>query len=220
MDVANKAKAFAFKEGLLNCCVIPKFNYRSLKRRLILQKTSELKSQHELKLTRQTGTGIGGSSVVVVVVEIIRGVDDAEGCGSHQVARALPRRIHKGEIARVWIAKLNMVEDVEGLDSEFHANAFSELGFLGEREINLPGIQGPDQAVRFVAEAREVSIGINRRGLERGRINQGHAVVAAARQYQWHTRNDVGTLAVLIVAVGKQVSIRKARKRPGRNVPT
>jgi hypothetical protein len=60
-----------------------------------------------------------------------------------------------------------MAEDIERLHREFHRVTLGELCFLGQREIDLPAIQGADDAVWGVAKPSEVSICVDRQSLER-----------------------------------------------------
>src|ERR1700693_3524810 len=111
-----------------------------------------------------------------------------------------------------------MVKDIERLHGKRERNALCELRFLGKREIDLPVRQGTNHSIRLVAKPDEISIRISGRGLKCGGVDVRHAWnIPRSRmlvwQRQWHSRNDVGTLVGLIIAVWKNVSIGKSGER-------
>ena len=92
----------------------------------------------------------------------------------------------RGEGTRV--AELNVVQDVERLHAKLHGDTLGEFRFFDQRKIDLPAIEGTDNTVWGIAKASEVAIRVHRRSREGGCVNQGYAVVSAARQSQWNTR--------------------------------
>lgn len=100
----------------------------------------ELEAKHELDLSWQTSTRVWRSGVVVIIVEIVSGIDQAKAAGrlqypvvGYRVSLTIQSLdVVESQVVEIWIAKLNVVEDVEYLHTEFHGYAFCELGFLGK----------------------------------------------------------------------------------------
>src|SRR4029077_18853110 len=115
------------------------------------------------------------------------------------------------------IAQLYMIEDIERLHSELQRNMLSKPGFFGERHIHLPRIQGAANSVRGVSVTKEVSVCIRWRRLEGGRIDQRPAPASTVRQRYRHTRNEIGPLVRLIIAIRQQIRERQPCKRSGGN---
>src|SRR5258708_26302994 len=106
-----------------------------------------------------------------------------------------------------------MVKDIERLDAKLHRHPLRQFRFLKERQVHLPTVQSPNDSISGIAEAREVSIRVHRRGLKRGGIDEWHPMLTTARQSQRYARNDVRSLIRLIVTIGKEVSARKRTVR-------
>jgi hypothetical protein len=79
----------------------------------------EPESKHELELTRQPGPGIRRRLIVIVIVEVHRRADDSEIARVGQVCNSVADRRSRSVIESqdAGIGKLNMVEDVERLDT-------------------------------------------------------------------------------------------------------
>src|SRR5450432_2350449 len=110
-----------------------------------------------------------------------------------------------------------MVEDVKRLHGKQQRSALCEFRFLGKGEIDLPVRQGTNHAIRLVAKASEVSVSVHRRSLKCGGIDVRHARdISRSRmlvgQRQWNSRNEVGTLVGLVIAVGKKISVGECVK--------
>src|SRR5208282_1085819 len=85
------------------------------------------------------------------------------------------RTIVKTKMVRV--AELHVIEDVEELDAEFEAEAFRKLRFLHQRHIDLPGVEGTDDAVAGISKMREqAGYRIDRRRLEGIGVNQRNTI--------------------------------------------
>src|SRR5258708_12266897 len=106
-----------------------------------------------------------------------------------------------------------MVKDIERLDAKLHRHPLRQFRSLKERQVHLPTVQSPNDSISGIAEAREVSIRVHRRGLKRGGIDEWHPMLTTARQSQRYARNDVRSLIRLIVTIGKEVSARKRTVR-------
>ena len=71
------------------------------------------------------------------------------------------RDIVKSQIVRAGISKLCVIEDIEYLYTKLQGNSLGELGFLHERQVDLPGVQRPDETVRSVAKSTDESARID-----------------------------------------------------------
>ena len=96
----------------------------------------ELKANHELNLPWQARAGIRRGGVVVVVVEIVGGVDQAKAASGLKYPVVGYRGslaiccldVVESQVVGIWIAELNVVEDVEYL----HAN-YQSIGAAATR---------------------------------------------------------------------------------------
>src|SRR5579862_1906410 len=182
----------------------------------------ELESQHELNLARQSGTGVRRCRVVIIVVEVHGGVDQAEASRRRQdplvgyrISRVIGRlRIVESYVVWIRIAILGVIEDVEYLSANLHRQAFCQPGFLGQRQVNLPNIQRPNQSVRSIAETADKTAGVDAiparvshsSWIERGRgegrrIDRERVIVHASRKKYRNSRNKIRPLRGLIVSV-------------------
>lgn|SRR6266853_453985 len=95
----------------------------------------EPESKHELELTRQPGPGIRRRLIVIVVVEVHGRADDSEIARVGQVCNSVAdsRSWSIIESQDAGIGELNMVKDVERLNTQLHRSALRELGFFRER---------------------------------------------------------------------------------------
>ena len=171
----------------------------------------EDKAQHKLNLPWQSGSRVRRGGVVVVEVEIVRGGDNPETAGNGQVRQDARRRHSSGAIVKTEgarIAELHVVENVEELDAKLNSPALGNFGLFHDREVNLPGIQGSDDAVSGIPKSRkEAGRGVNGRCLKSVRIDKGYTVSSAARQSQRNPWDKIGALIRLVVAVRKQESV-------------
>src|SRR4029077_10961753 len=129
----------------------------------------------------------------------------------------LSRCVDEGEVAR--IAQLHVIEDVESLHAKLHLDPLGQLRLLAERHIELPVIQSPNQPVSGISIASKISVRIQRRSLESSGVDQRSAWRKGSGrprtgQGQRHSRNDIGSLVRLIVAIGKEITVRKSVKGP------
>src|SRR5258708_27899250 len=65
-----------------------------------------------------------------------------------------------------------MVKDIERLDAKLHRHPLRQFRFLKERQVHLPTVQSPNDSISGIAEAREVSIRVHRRGPESRGIDE------------------------------------------------
>ena len=93
------------------------------------------------------------------------------------------------------------------------------LVFFGQRHIDLPGVERPDEAVGSVTKSAYESMKcwcirrcldrrtrrIKRRRGERSRIDRDRMIVYPSRQEQGYSRNKVWSLRGLVVTVGELV---------------
>src|SRR5580704_417463 len=122
-------------------------------------------AQHELQLPGQTRTGIGRSDVVVVAVEVHRRCDEAES----RVRSQEPGGGGRGIIAKIQlvrIAKLGVVENVEGLKSKLYGESLVYLGVLHKCQVDLPCGECPDEAISGIAKPGKKAISVHRWSFE------------------------------------------------------
>src|SRR5438132_6061810 len=131
---------------------------------------SELETTHELDLAWQAGSGVGRCIVVVVFIKVDGRGNDSEVRFRCHVGWRLPRRVVNCEYAR--IAKLNVIENVEGLHAELHRHTLGQLGFLEQSQVNLPTAQSAEKPVGRIAIASEEAVGVNRGCLQCCRVNE------------------------------------------------
>src|SRR5580700_5470406 len=159
----------------------------------------ELHSQHELNLPRQSGAGVRRSGVVIVVVEVVGGVDYAEvlarardkclTCGIVRVRHVIQREV-------VGVAKLDVIQDIKRLNSELQRKSLRQFSLFNERQVNLPRRQRTNDPVSRIPKSshcarntgsashrvRRLDGEVLRRSLKRGRIDIRNTIFPAARQ--------------------------------------
>ena len=75
-------------------------------------------------------------------------------CVRYRVPGTISRlNIIEGQVVGAGIPELRVIEDVEYLHPKLQGNTLRELGFLHEREVDLPGVQRPNETVRSVAKS-------------------------------------------------------------------
>src|SRR5258708_5391350 len=106
-----------------------------------------------------------------------------------------------------------MVKDIERLDAKLHRHPLRQFRSLKERQVHLPTVQSPNDSISGIAEAREVSIRVHRRGPKSGGIDEWPPPLTTPPQRQKDARNDVPSLIRLIVTIGEEGSARKRTVR-------
>jgi len=134
----------------------------------LLSRKLELDAKHELNLARQAGTRIWRGGVVVVVVEIVGRIDQAQrryGLEYPLVGYVVPLAVCRlliieGKIVKARVTVLRVIEDIEQLHAELGRNPFSYPHLLGECHVDLPRIQRPDETVGSISKSAYESAGV------------------------------------------------------------
>ena len=182
----------------------------------------KLKTQHELNLPGQARSCVWRSGIVIVVVEIVGGVDQAKAARwlkdpvvEYRIALTIRcLGVIESQVVGIWIAKLNVIKDVEHLYAKFHRYTLCQFGFLGQCQVNLPDVERANQAVRRVSKSAYKAAGVDavpagvsdagwieRRRGEGSGIDGKCVVLHPSRQKNWNSGNQIGPLSGLIIPI-------------------